>query len=228
MLENDFDVSSAPSDDGPSNHGYFGRLRTEMFPFVPEGVEHVLDIGCATGLFGEQLQQLGARVTGVEINPQAARMAEAKLFQVYVGAIEDVVEVFSPESFDCIVMNDVLEHLADPWALVRQLNGLLTKNGCLIGSIPNVRHHSIIRQLLRDADWSYVDEGIMDRTHLRFFTSSTILKLFGGSGLVVEKIEGINETPVPWKLGLMARLMFSKPEEIKFVQFGFRARKALP
>lgn len=216
------------SDDVVTNleeQGYFGRLRSEILPFVPATIKDVLDIGCATGAFGEALQRLGAHVVGVEINPKVANIAKSKLSQVHIGAIEDVISKLPVNSFDCLVMNDVIEHLIDPWATIKKLSSLLRNDGYIVGSIPNVRHHTIIRQILREADWTYVEEGIMDRTHLRFFTSSTIRSLFEGAGFKIETIQGINKTHVPWKLSFISKFMFSKPEELEFIQFAFRAKK---
>ena len=104
-----------------------------------------------------------------------------------VGNIEWLNLPWPPESFDCIVCADVLEHTVDPWAVVGRLKRLLRPGGCLVASLPNVAHHRNLRRLLRGR-WDYADEGVLARTHLRFFTLPTIEDLFARNGMRIESV----------------------------------------
>jgi 2-polyprenyl-3-methyl-5-hydroxy-6-metoxy-1,4-benzoquinol methylase len=97
--------------------------------------------------------------------------------------------------FDCIVFNDVLEHMPDPWEVLRMTRHLLSPIGTVVASIPNVRYLPVSVRLLLNGDFSYADVGVMDRTHLRFFTMRTMHELFEASGYAVVAMRGIN----PWR-----------------------------
>jgi len=205
-------------------NGYYQRTRPEMLEFIPEGVTRALDVGCASGAFGFQLQQNGIEVVGVEVNDDVAEVAKTLLSKVIVGTLEQALPSLGERCFDIIILNDVLEHMVDPWSTLRTAKTLLTPNGCIIASIPNIRHHSVIHQLLRLGDFRYTEEGILDQTHLRFFTRSSMIRLFEESGYTVDISKGLNPSEIPFKLRLLARLGFANPEELSFLQFGFRVR----
>ena len=102
-----------------------------------------------------------------------------------------------PDSgFDLIVILDILEHLMDPWAMVQRLHSALALGGVIIASIPNVGHYSVAFPLLR-GKWEYQPEGLLDRTHLRFFTKRTALDLMNRLGLAVQKVDRVWR-PIPW------------------------------
>jgi len=126
---------------------------------------------------------------------------------------------------DCVVCNDVLEHLRDPWTLVRRLRDLLVPGGCLVASIPDMRHFEVMKDLLLRRQWRYVDAGVLDRTHLRFFTEKTVRELFEQAGLVMERLDGINGEPCPWKFGQLNRLLFNALDDMRWLQFACVARR---
>ena len=168
---------------------YFSHVREDLIALMDncrDGV--VLDVGCGIGLTGRQLRERGKAkvVFGVEKNPEAAQKAEAVLDQVWVGDVEETELPFSANSLDCILLGDVLEHLADLWQTLKKLSGLVKGGGAVVASIPNVRYWRIVRDLLLRGRWEYTDEGILDRTHLRFFTRRSITELFKGAGLAIE------------------------------------------
>ena len=159
---------------------YYQQPRYEVAALVPASARRVLDVGCAEGILGQHLLERGvAEVVGIEQVPAVAQRAGARLTRVLCG---DVASVELPEDlgrFDCIVFADVLEHLVDPVGVLRRFLPLLAEDGTIVASIPNVRHHAILN-MLAEGHWSYQDSGIMDRTHLRFFTLREIQALFAG------------------------------------------------
>jgi 2-polyprenyl-3-methyl-5-hydroxy-6-metoxy-1,4-benzoquinol methylase len=140
----------------------------------------VLEIGCSGGGTGQLIkEQFGvAFYAGVELMPAAAEQAATRIDWVKCDNIEDMIAQGRlgqlPEGkFDAILFLDVLEHLYNPWEVVDQMHKLLNPNGLLIGSIPNAGNLYILWKLMRD-QFEYEDEGLLDRTHLRFFTLQTI------------------------------------------------------
>src|SRR3954467_9824719 len=159
----------------------------------------VLDVGCANGYLGSVLKQRGCTVVGLEIDPAAAEDAKGELDEVIVGSVEDMdlVERLGAGRFDVVVFGDVLEHLRDPLPTLRQARRLLKPGGYVVISIPNVAHGAVRLSLLR-GEFPYRDLGLLDNTHLRFFTRSTVEDLLEGAGLAaVEMLRttaGIFET----------------------------------
>ena len=144
----------------------------------------VLELGCATGYMSQVLQQrLGCTVTGVELSPQAAARASAHCQRVLVGNLETLAlaRELTGERFDAAVCADVLEHLRDPGALLERLVPLLAEGAAVVASIPNVAHASV-RLALLGGEFRYGETGLLDRTHLRFFTRESIEDLFEGAG----------------------------------------------
>ena len=140
----------------------------------------VLDIGCSTGGLGDLIKGANVEYTGVEPFENDFNSAIAKGYAVYNYSAEEVFEKIQ-QSFDCVVYADVLEHLVDPKKVLRDSRGLLNKKGIVIVSIPNVGHWSVRLSLLLGR-WNYTNRGILDRTHLRFFTKKTFSELVRNSG----------------------------------------------
>ncbi|MCP4574451.1 MAG: class I SAM-dependent methyltransferase [bacterium] len=176
---------------------YHGHPRREMLAFVPADARRVLDLGCGSGAFGAGLKADrgdGVEVWGMELDPDAAARAGQVLDRVLAGDVRRASAELVGERFDRIVLNDVLEHLPDPGELLRDLLPLLAPGGRLVASLPNVRYFFNVKDLALHGRWDYTDEGILDRTHLRFFTRSSMGDLFAGAGYVVERQVGINTT----------------------------------
>jgi len=171
---------------------YFAEARPEMLPFVPANCRRLLDVGCGAGGFGASLKQTRQiEVWGVELVSSVAAKAATKLDRVITGLFEPETKL--PDgAFDCIVFNDVLEHMIAPEQALRYATTLLTPDGAVLASIPNVRHLPVLWQLGFQGRWEYGDCGLLDKTHLRFFTKSSILKMFKDEGYAVESIVGIN------------------------------------
>lgn len=175
----------------PFNSSYVGA-RADIQALVPKTARAVLDVGCSTGALGAAVKQAtGARVVGVELDPAMAAEAAKKLDAVHVGDAAALLlgDTLAGERFDTIVFADVLEHLADPWAVLRRAKDLLAPGGCVITSLPNVRHIDTIFHLVVLGRWPYRDRGIHDRTHLRFFTKRNVQELFEQAGMRIERME---------------------------------------
>ena len=167
---------------------YKSTERWEVIPFVPP-VERMLDVGCNEGAFGAVFVARGVHVYGIEPNATAAKVAATRLTAVTVGRYPDDL----PSGlFDCIVFNDVLEHMADPARALAAAKGHLLPGGTVVASIPNVRNVGVLAPLVLRGRWDYGEWGILDRTHLRFFTKATMRELFEAAGYVVKRQEPIN------------------------------------
>ena len=170
---------------------YFGHARPEVVELVPRAARRVLDIGCGAGRLGEALKaRQPAEVVGIELDEAAAAVARIRLDDVLVGDIERLAPEFPAASFDAIVCADALEHMREPGRVLRMARSWLAPEGRLIASIPNVRYHGVVRSLL-DGNWTYEPAGLLDRTHLRFFTRREVEKLFHRAGFVVEEMRWV-------------------------------------
>ncbi len=211
---------------------YFGNRRREMLAFVPADAGVILDIGCGAGVFGAGLKEDRREssgpvpeIWGVEMDPGAAERAGRVLDRVLAGGFFSVLPGLPERYFDCIVMNDVLEHVAEPAQMLLAARKLLRPGGALVASIPNVRYFFNVLDLAWHGRWDYTDEGILDRTHLRFFTRSSILRLFKECGLRVDDIQGINPTG-SLKFKLANLLSLGRWHDMKYLQFAVTARPA--
>jgi len=146
----------------------------------------VLEVGCSTGFFTKVLVQRGCNVVGIELDPEAAEMAEKWAERVVVGDIDegDVWNYVKDESFDVVVFGDVLEHLRDPLASLREAVRKIKPTGFVVTSVPNVAHGDV-RIALLQGKFPYTESGLLDQTHLRFFTLETLRMLLDKAGLVV-------------------------------------------
>lgn len=180
---------------------YYGQLRPEMLPFVPATAKRVLELGCADGAFAATVKQRAcAEVWGIESNLQAAGRARAVIDRVLVGDANERITELPDTYFDAIICNDVLEHLVDPWATLTQLRPKLTPDGVVVASIPNIRFIPALSQIVFRKDFPQDDWGIFDRTHLRFFTRKSIVRLFETADFKMQRIKGINADYGPFSL----------------------------
>ncbi|MBM4379941.1 MAG: methyltransferase domain-containing protein, partial [Deltaproteobacteria bacterium] len=163
---------------------YYGHARPEVVArFDPAGLR-VLDVGCAAGAMGALLLQKGAaEVVGLELDLQASRVARRRLTRVHRVDLSRLPHLPYPDGhFDAITCADVLEHLADPRPVLGHLRRYLKDDGLLVTSIPNVRHESVLVPLLVQGRFTYADAGVLDRTHLRFFTLTEYAAFLRDSG----------------------------------------------
>ena len=178
--------------------------RGDLARVVPESCRSFLDVGCATGELGASLKRSrpGARVVGIELDRAMAAEAADKLDRVLVGDAGTVLHELDGERFDCVLCGDVLEHLADPWGVLRGLADLLEPGGHVAASIPNVGHLDTLLSVFLRRRWPYRERGIHDATHLRWFARRNVGELFEQAGLdvvilrrnlrIVERPHGLN------------------------------------
>lgn len=173
-----------------ANSRYYNFEKSRFHGLIREGPNVVLDLGCGSGQLGKRLIDLNraAEVVGVEIFESAAFNASKYYSKVITGDIENL-ELSYHEYFDYIVCGDILEHLRDPWTTLHRVHGWLKPDGALIASIPNIRYWRVLRDLVLKGRWEYVDSGIMDITHLRFFTRRTFTEALEGNGFSISKCE---------------------------------------
>jgi len=208
---------------------YYSHSRRELLAYIPASPRTVLDVGCGCGAFGAELRKRypECRLHGIEMNVEAAREASATYEKVHRGDAVCIVGELARAgaSFDTVFLNDIVEHLTDPPALLNSVRRLLKRTGCLIASIPNVRFWPVLWDLLKHGNWRYTDAGVLDRQHLRFFTQRSIQELFTMNGYGVDRIHGINAVPLPWKLRILTSVFHKAFTDTQYPQFAVVARR---
>jgi 2-polyprenyl-3-methyl-5-hydroxy-6-metoxy-1,4-benzoquinol methylase len=174
---------------------YFNHERPEMLAFLPDTCKKVLDVGCGEGIFVKQIKdKFAAEAWGIELMQAPGKEAEKVLDKVFIGPCEDFLDELPDNYFDAIYCNDVLEHLVDPYSVLEKLKAKLSKKGVLISSIPNIRYHYAFKKIILQKKFEYEGHGIFDKTHLRFFTKSSIAKMYTDLGFEILSHKGINRT----------------------------------
>ena len=158
---------------------YFSTARVDIESMLPNFSSNVLEIGCATGNTLKWLKETGrCNLThGFEFFESAANQAKNCCDKIFLGDAEKIIHLNGLSKYDLILCLDVLEHMYDPWTFVKALSKRLDQNGVMIVSLPNIRHLKIIMPLLFKGKWNYTDAGILDKTHLRFFTLESSIDL---------------------------------------------------
>jgi len=182
--------------------------------------KRVLEVGSGPGFVSKRLKQNGCDVFAVEIDPEKAKDAKKFCEKVFVGNIEEIKLALSKQSFDVILFGDVLEHLKNPEETLLKLKDFLKKDGRIIVSLPNIANWKI-RLKLGFGKFDYEDWGILDKTHLRFFTRKTARKLIEDAGFEIEKEEHVPSFPSPFLKEPLSKL---NPNMFAF-QFLFVAKK---
>ncbi len=163
--------------------GFFASAREEVLPLVPRGLSSLLDVGGGEGGFlsAVKAREPQARTQLVELTEAAASVARARVGvdAVWVG---DFADWRPGERYDCISFLDVLEHMRDPERALAHARGLLAEDGCVVMSIPNVGHWSVVADLL-EGRWDWAPAGIHCFTHVRFFTRQTVEDMLHRVGL---------------------------------------------
>ena len=166
--------------------GYFDAVNEGVLKRIQPDATLFLDVGCASGRLGEAIKKFRAdsSVNGIELDPGAIALAWKRLDRVFDLDLKDPLpELEGP--YHCITCCDVLEHVADPWRLLRSLTSQLAPGGQLLASIPNIRFFPVLFDLVWKGRFTYRGSGVLDATHLRFFTLFEMKKLFESAGLEV-------------------------------------------
>lgn len=175
-------------DQVPYDPQYHDKPRVEIASFISEPPALVLDVGCGGGATAKLIKQKfpGARIIGIELNPHAAEHARAYVDDVVCG---DLFEIEIPErlgnaQLDLVLLLDVLEHLFDPWRALQRIRSWLAPDTRVLASIPNVRNLATLDDLAAGR-WRYAANGVLDITHVRFFTKESLRELFEDTGYEV-------------------------------------------
>jgi len=169
---------------------YYQAARRDLVLAMPNGPHRVLDVGCGMGQTGRALKDEGkaVEVVGLEKEADVAATAAAKLDRVLVVDVEKADLPLDDGYFDYIIMGDILEHLYDPWKTVSRLAQWLRQGGYMLASLPNVRYWRVLGDLVLRGQWRYRIEGVLDRTHIRFFTKRTMKGLFSSERFTVTRV----------------------------------------
>jgi 2-polyprenyl-3-methyl-5-hydroxy-6-metoxy-1,4-benzoquinol methylase len=206
---------------------YYQHERPEMMAFVPLTAKHILEIGCGNGAFAKLIKERQNCIYwGIEPQKEFYALAQKNLDRFFNNTL-DKCDDLPRNYFDCIIFNDVLEHLVDPFLTLENCKSLLIKNGYIVSSIPNMRHIPYLYRLVYKGEFEYEEAGIMDNTHLRFFTSKSIINLFNRLGFKIIKHEGINRF-IPKKFSILLKILsflrIRKFEDTSFQQFATQAQ----
>lgn len=210
---------------------YYTQKRPEMLPFIPERRGRVLEIGCAEGNFLANLPGV-EEGWGIEPSPSAAA-ARGRLHRVIEGTFDDAEPLLPQAHFDVVICNDVIEHMIDHDSFLARIGRYIAPGGVIVGSIPNVRFYENLFQLLLEKDWHYVPAGILDRTHLRFFTARSLRACLARHNFEILRFQGINSHVRMMRnrrgqaYYLLSRLLIAATlgyfEDIRHLQFAFQA-----
>jgi len=165
---------------------YLEHVNAGLVGLIDGAPNRFLDIGCASGALGVALKEKfpGASVVGIEAGRGAAAQAQQRLDRVVCSRIEEV-DFSAPDmagQFDAVIVADILEHLINPWQVLLRLKAALAPGAQVLASIPNVRNLALLSELLLEGRWTYRDRGLLDVTHLRFFTFAEIMEMFEETG----------------------------------------------
>ncbi len=180
---------------------YYDRRRIDLFALCPEISGSVLDVGCGSGATMQHLLEMGVQdVHGVEYCESACNLAQEKGLRVVRADIEKDPLPFLEKSFDFIIFGDVLEHLYDPWKTLVRFKSFLKDEGVVLASIPNIKNYRILKKMIFRDEFSYTDSGILDFTHIRFFTKKESIKMFESCSFEIFKTEYTKKNHKFWKI----------------------------
>ena len=191
---------------------YFHNIRKELLDLIPteKRHSHLLEIGAGEGntLIYAKENGYADFIYGVELCKIDNSNQTNKLFSDFIIAnIENIELPFEKSKFDVIICGDVLEHLIDPYEALKKLNRYLKNDGIIIASIPNIREWQTMKTIFFNGDFRYSNAGILDHTHLRFFTKKNIIELFENNEFTVKQIISSNKSSA---LRYLKRLRFIK------------------
>ena len=202
---------------------YFHLDRADLVDQLPVPAGRVLDVGCAAGGVGRRLLARGGAtsVVGIELDPEVAAAAREAYVDVLVGdAVEQLGRLEGP--FDTVVLYDVLEHLVDPWAALARCAELAAPGARLHVSTPNVRHASVLYDLVLRGTFGYTDWGHRDITHLRWFTPGDLKRAVREAGW---EIVSTTHTPLSLPRRIVGRLTGGRSDEFLAYQWQVLARR---
>ena len=220
---------------------YGDNPRTEIIDLIKEVPEQILEIGCSSGATGMAIKQKfpSVKYIGIDSNKEVSEIARTRLDKVIVSDIEkNTLDTFGigKRCFDIIICADILEHLYDPWKILHSLHEYLMPDGKIFASIPNIQYINHIINSIH-GNWKYDDNGLLDVTHIRFFTLNEIVKMFNGTGYDITHVSGVTNPkmhsdtwPNDFDFGKFVIKNVTREEAFKFsiLQYLIIARKVNP
>jgi 2-polyprenyl-3-methyl-5-hydroxy-6-metoxy-1,4-benzoquinol methylase len=201
---------------------YYEWFRRDVIAAVSPAAKTVLSVGCAGGITEAAVVKQGMKVVGIELNPEAAKIARQRGLTVLEGDVSEIDVGIAGEFYDCIIYADILEHLPGPAAVLKRHVEYLKPSGTVYVSIPNFRHYSVFWELFVRGNVRYKDAGILDRTHLRITTRKMVLEWFEQAGLKLVRWKYINNRK---KAKLISACFLWLAQEFTAVQIGVIGKK---
>ena len=204
---------------------YFANARHDIVKRLKtDASSAVLELGCGAGGTGAAVLGAGkaGRYVGIELSPKAAAAARERLTEVIEGNVETLDLTPLHGAFDALIISEVLEHLTDPWRTLKALAACVRPGGQVFASSPNVAHWRVVRSLV-SGRFDYEESGVMDRTHLRWFTPASYRQMFEAAGLHVVSIEPI--TPNAARTRLLNRLTGNRFRHLFMTQMMVEGRR---
>lgn len=203
---------------------YYESSRSEMLQFIGRPPVKVIEFGCGQGEFLKSLQtKYNCETWGVDMDEQSVEIARKNVDKVLHGDAYVKIEELPENYFDYIICNDFIEHLHSPELFFRTLNKNLADGAILVCSLPNIRYWRQFLKYFFLKDWKYRDSGILDRTHMRFFTKKSMKRSIKEWGFEIEKVKGINPVKTPF-FYIFNLLTLNFIGDMRCMQYGFRAR----
>ena len=218
-------VNSGPSTYSAKSPEYFSGVRRDYVAELPRNPKATfLEIGCGDGGTGALALSEGrcGLYCGVEMCPDAAERASKRVSWILLGNVEQLELPWGPETFDTVILSEILEHLVDPWTTLLRIRPLLKPGGLVLASSPNISHYSVIPMLIR-GEWTLADSGRMDRTHLRWFTPRTYRALFESCGYTVDSVREV--APLSKKARALLMLTCGRFRHLFVSQIDLRAHR---
>lgn len=205
------------------SHRYFASPRVDFVERLPHDMTaRVLEVGCGTGATGALALARGraGHYAGIELFPAAAEEARRVLSEVVAADIERIELPWQPAAFDALILSEVLEHLVEPWAALAKLARVVRPGGLVLASSPNVAHWRVVRELLRGR-FDLADQGVFDRTHMRWFTPASYAAMFERAGFSVTYVGPV--TPFPERTRILSSLSGGRLDHLLMTQISLEA-----
>lgn len=202
---------------------YFAKSRTEMLEFIPKKCDRILEIGGGAGEFAKLVASSRKTLEIWGVDPNISVTSDTAYTKIFKQNIDDVESQIESSYFDLIIMNDVIEHIYNTDKLLSICHRLLRdKNSYIVCSIPNFRYFHNLKEIIVDKDFKYKTDGILDETHVRFFTKKSILRVFEKNKFEVTVINGINETKsIYFKI---IKIIFPMFKDMGYLQYAVIAK----
>ncbi len=205
------------------SHRYFSNARSDFVERLPhDDTARVLEVGCGTGATGALALERGraGHYAGIELFPAAADAAGEVLSEVLCGDIETIELPWQPAAFDALILSEVLEHLVEPWAVLDKLARVVRPGGLVLASSPNVAHWRVVRELVLGR-FELADQGVFDRTHMRWFTPESYAAMFERAGFAVVEVAPV--TPFSERTRIVSSLTGGRFDHLFMTQISIEA-----